>query len=285
MTKPKYYVANFSGGKDSTAMVLRMIELGYPLDEVIFCDTTMEFPAMYRHIEKVKAVIESAGIKFTTLRAEHDFEYYLCDHKVKNRKPTSDLYGRAGYGWAGHSSRWCTAELKRRVIAAYLKQLRKSHDVVQYIGLAADEDYRMKRKNNQDPRHCHPLRGWGWAEADAMRYCRNKGYDWEGLYDIFQRVSCWCCPLKSYDELRPLRKHFPDLWRKLLKMDARQCKKFAHGYTVKDFDRRFELEDALTEKGHSIKNRQFFADLKRLLAGEATVETILKEREEAKKWN
>lgn len=280
MSKLNYYVASFSGGKDSTAMVLRMIELGYQLDEVIFCDTTMEFPAMLRHVEKVKAVVESAGIKFTTLRAEHDFEYYLCDYEVKNRKTTSDIYGRAGYGWPNHSSRWCTSSLKRSIIDEYFKHMRKSHDVVQYIGIAADEDYRLERENNQNPNHRHPLREWGWVEADALAYCYKKGYDWEGLYELFDRVSCWCCPLKSHDELRVLRKNFPDLWAKMLDLDARQCKKFAHGYTIEDFNRRFELEDALAENGHSIKNRAFFSDLKRLLADETTIDEIIKQREE-----
>lgn len=51
-----YIVVSFSGGKDSTAMLLRMIELGEHIDEVICCDTTKEFPAMYRHIERVRQV-------------------------------------------------------------------------------------------------------------------------------------------------------------------------------------------------------------------------------------
>lgn len=278
MEKPKYHVACFSGGKDSTAMVLRMIELREPLDEVMFCDTTMEFPGMLRHVEKVRQVIEAAGIKFAELRAEHDFEYYLTAHEVKNRKTDSDLHGKPGYGWAGHLSRWCTSTLKADVMAAHLRELRKTHEVIQYIGIAADEDYRMERKHNQDPSHRHPLRDWGWTEADAMAYCRAKGYDWEGLYDIFERVSCWCCPLKTYDELRRTRWHFPELWERLLDLDRRQIKRFKHGYSVQDIDRRFELEDRLTEAGHSIKNRQFFTDLKRVLDGEVTVDEILHER-------
>lgn len=278
MRKPEYHVASFSGGKDSTAMVLHMIERGDPLDEVMFCDTTMEFPGMLRHVEKVRKVIESAGIKFTELRAPHDFEYYLTEYEVENRKPTSAFYGVPGYGWAGHMSRWCTKTLKVGIIERHLRELQEDFEVIQYVGIAADEDYRMKRKGNQDPSHRHPLIDWGWTEADAMQYCRDKGYDWEGLYDIFNRVSCWCCPLKNYDELRRTRKHFPDLWEKLLDLDSRQCKKFQHGYTVADFDRRFALEDALTAAGHSIKSLAFHTDLKRLLAGEATVEGILQER-------
>lgn len=287
MTKPIYHVVSFSGGKDSTAMVLRMIELGYHIDEVLFCDTTMEFPGMIRHVEKVKAVIEAAGIKFVTLRSEHDFEYFLADVPVPNRKPTSSHYGEPGYGWPSHKIRWCTKHLKIELIKNHLSHLREGHEVIQYIGIAADEDYRLERENNQNPNHRHPLREWGWTEDDAMRYCREKGYDWEGLYEIFynektgrSRVSCWCCPLQAYDELRKLRKHFPDLWQELLRLDSRTWQTFAHGYKVPDFDKRFALEDALTAASHSIKNKKFFADLKRLLAEEVTIEQILVERTE-----
>lgn len=276
----QYHVASFSGGKDSTAMVLHMIERGDHLDEVMFCDTTMEFPAMLRHVEKVKRVVEAAGIKFSILRAEHDFEYYLCEHIVTGRNPKHKAYGVLGYGWTGHLSRWCTRALKFDVINRHLRELRSEYDVIQYIGIAADEDYRLERKNNQEPNHRHPLREWGWTEADAMRYCRDKGYDWEGLYDIFDRVSCWCCPLQGYANLRNLRKHFPDLWEELIRIDRKQWQSFTHGYSVEDLDRRFALEDAFSDAGYSIKNRAFFADMNRLIDGNATIEEIIAERKE-----
>ena len=57
--KSDYYIVSFSGGKDSTAMLLHLLELGEPVDEVLFCDTTVEFPEMYTHIEKVKKAIEN----------------------------------------------------------------------------------------------------------------------------------------------------------------------------------------------------------------------------------
>lgn len=285
MEKPIYYIASFSGGKDSTAMVLHLIELGEPLDEVVFCDTTMEFPAMLRHVEKVKKVVEGAGIKFTTLRAERDFEYYLTSVDVPNRKPTSEHFGTPGYGWPSFRIRWCTKYLKVEVINKHIEALREQHEVIQYIGLAADEDYRLERENNQNPSHRHPLRAWGWDEARALEYCYAHGYEWEGLYELFRnektgrsRVSCWCCPLQDYDGLRKLRAHFPELWQRLQALDQNQWQSYAHGYSVKDFDRRFQLEDALTAAGESIKNRRFFIDLKRHLDGEATIEGILNER-------
>ena len=53
------HIVQFSGGKDSTAMLLMMLEKGMPVDEIIFCDTGKEFPAMYDHIEKVHTYIHT----------------------------------------------------------------------------------------------------------------------------------------------------------------------------------------------------------------------------------
>ena len=173
--------------------------------------------------------------------------------------------------------------MKQGIITNHLRELRTQYDVYQYIGIAADEDYRVQRATNQNKWHIHPLREWGWAEADAMKYCRDNGYDWEGLYDIFQRVSCWCCPLQSLSDLRKLRKHFPELWQRLIELDENQPKPYKSFLAVKQLGSRFELEDALTEKGYGITNRAFHMDLKRLLGGEATIEEILQEREAQQK--
>ena len=261
--KEPYIVVNFSGGKDSTAMVLRMIELGEHIDEVVCCDTTKEFPAMYRHIDMVRIAVEDAGIKFTLIRAEYDFDHYMFDKKIKRRKPNSKPpFGNA---WPLPTTRWCTTLLKKQPIDSYLKQLRQTHNVIQCIGIAADEAYRLERANNQNPNHRHPLVEWGWTEADCLKYCYDHGYDWNGLYEIFSRVSCWCCPLKPLDELRKLRKYFPDLWEELKNMDSRSWNQFKENYSVDDIEIRFRLEEERTARGLSITNRDFHSKLKELL--------------------
>jgi len=40
------HIVAFSGGKDSTAMLLRMIELKKPIDVILFADTGLEYPEM-----------------------------------------------------------------------------------------------------------------------------------------------------------------------------------------------------------------------------------------------
>ena len=57
MEKPILHVVSLSGGKDSTAMLLRMLEEGMPVDIILFCDTGMEFPGLYNHIDQLEKYI------------------------------------------------------------------------------------------------------------------------------------------------------------------------------------------------------------------------------------
>lgn len=46
--KEQYHLVSFSGGKDSTAMLLGMLERDMKIDCTLFCDTGLEFPAMFK---------------------------------------------------------------------------------------------------------------------------------------------------------------------------------------------------------------------------------------------
>lgn len=262
-----YIVCNFSGGKDSTAMVLRMIELGEHIDEVVCCDTYKEFPAMYRHIDKVRSVVEKSGIKFTMLQNEESFDYLMFERPVK---PKNGNPPRCGYSWAGPRNRWCTSRLKIDVMNRYLKLLKQKQNVIQCIGIAADEQYRMERQYASKDGFVFPLVEWGWTEKDCLDYCYSKGYDWEGLYKLFDRVSCWCCPLQSLEDLRILRKNFPELWEELRDMDRRSWRTFKAEWSVEALETRFAFEEERTAAGLSITNREFHKALKERLAQNET---------------
>lgn len=260
--KNKYYVVSFSGGKDSTAMLLRLLELNEQIDEVICCDTYKEFPAMYEHIAKIRKLVEDKGILFTLLQHERTFDYFMFEHEVKRRNPEK-YAGFKGYSWADSRARWCTQLLKISVIDKYIKSL---GDVVQYVGIAADETKRLERKITETGNRKYPLVEWGWTEADCLSYCYSLGYDWGGLYKHFKRVSCWCCPLKSLEELRVLYKHYPELWEELKDMDRRTWRQFRADYSVEDLEKRFAFEEERLAEGKSVRNREFYAELKELLS-------------------
>ena len=67
MVDKNYYIVSFSGGKDSTAMLLKLIEENRPIDEIIFIDTGLEFQEMYEHIKKVENFINR---KITILKSD-----------------------------------------------------------------------------------------------------------------------------------------------------------------------------------------------------------------------
>lgn len=88
MDKPEYHVVSFSGGKDSTAMLLHMIELGMQIDCILFCDTGLEFPAMYEHVNRVERNI---GRPITRIRAAESYEYLMLEKPVKIYVPQANL--------------------------------------------------------------------------------------------------------------------------------------------------------------------------------------------------
>ena len=231
----QFRVVSFSGGKDSTAMLLGMLERKMPIDAIVFCDTGLEFPEMYDHIDRVEEYIKRP---VTRLRAEATFEYLMTEKPVAGTT-------RLGYMWPGPRNRWCTARFKDDPRKAFLRGVGREAIIIEYVGLAADEAHRIAKKGNRGTRH--PLADWGMTEYDALRYCYDHGYDWGGLYRHAKRVSCWCCPLQRLQALRSLYRYHPELWRRLRMMDDREIerglRKFRRDYSVAELEMRFEEED------------------------------------------
>lgn len=264
--KPEYHVVALSGGKDSTAAFLGMLDRGMQIDCILFCDTGLEFPAMYTHLEKLE---KDTGKQITRVKAEHTYEYLMFDVYVRRNKdsPIVKKYGAGirGNGWPGPRQRWCTSRLKDIPREKFLRELRTQYHIIEYIGIAADEQYRLKRKRNQNPNHVHPLVEWGMTEADCLQYCYKRGYDWGGLYQHFKRVSCWCCPLQSLDELRELYRHYPDLWEQLKAWDKRTWRNFRADYSVEELEKRFDFETEWQKSGKPLRSKAFFSALQKRL--------------------
>ena len=273
MVKKDLFVCSCSFGKDSLAMLLRLLESGMPVDIILFNETGLDFPEMEEHISKVEEYIKRyTDIGITRLKPDHPFEYYFYDVLIHHRKKTKfnerlGTESHNGFSWPGPKMRWCTDRLKTRPRTKFLREYRNEYNIIEYVGIAADEEYRLRRKINDRENKRYPLVDWGMTEADCLQYCYDRGFDWGGLYEKFSRVSCWCCPLQSLPELRVLYHEFPDLWQKLKEMDSQTYGQFRIDYSVEDLEKRFDLEDAWRAAGREPKGKAFFTELRERLEG------------------
>lgn len=188
------YIASVSFGKDSLAMLLLLIENRYDIDEVIFYDTGMEFQAIYDIRDIIKGLLKKLNIKYTELKPTESFEYKMLEKEVHKRNGKI----QRGYGLCGGRCRWETTE-KNRTIEKYLKE-QYGQDYMEFIGIAYDEIARI--------------------EKDCLKYCYNRGFYWKEnevkLYDILDRVSCWCCANKNKKELENMRIYLPEYYLKYI---------------------------------------------------------------------
>lgn len=235
----KKYVASVSFGKDSLAMLLMLLEKEYPLDEVVFYDTGMEFPCVYEIKNEIKTILQDKNIKFTELKPDLDFEYKMFEKEVKKKDGS---IGK-GYGWCGGKCRWGTKDKVLRI----RKHLKYScpYGRYEYVGIAADEIHRIDKKQNEGK--LMPLVEWGMTEKDCLEYCHSKGYYWNHngieLYDVLKRVSCWCCANKNLKELRAYYDFFPEYWEKLKVMqDKTELPFYNNKETIFDIEKRFTKE-------------------------------------------
>lgn len=231
------YVASCSFGKDSLAMLIKIKELGLPLDEVIYVDIMFddnisgETPEMASFISKAEKILkEKFNIEVTHLKGITFKEQF---YKIKQRG------NRIGdnYGFPYTIGAWCNDRLKMQPIKKYLKS--QTEDVIQYVGIAYDEPKRYERLNHDT--HIAPLYDLKITEKEAMEICEK--YDLVSpIYKTSFRGGCWFCPKQGLKQLKWLYKTHPDLWNVLKSMEKDSLNKFKPNTTLKDLEERFKEE-------------------------------------------
>lgn len=242
-----YYIASCSCGNDSMAMVYELIRRGEPLNEVVRYNNEMDFDCIDELLEKVKAKCEPLGIICTELKPQEHFLYKMFEKLVENQDGSGYHYG---YGWCGGACRWGTTD-KQKILDRYCE----SKNAIVYVGIALDEQHRTPDK----PYKIHPLKRWGYTQADCLKINRQNGIQWLektpktesgyiDLYSILDRVSCWCCANKNKWELYNIWYYLPKYWNGLKEMQSKiempmknfKNKKFGEHGNIFDLEKVFE---------------------------------------------
>lgn len=238
----KRYICSCSFGKDSLAMLLKLLKEKRQIDEVIFFDTGMEFNSIYHNRDRIKAVLEAENITYTELRNANPFIYDMLCKPIKYRNQENKPYMyHYGFGWCG-KLRWATS-VKTRTITSHLTKQYPDSEIYEYVGIAYDEPERIK----DDSRKIYPLVEWKMTEKDCLQYCYDNGYDWNEkgveLYSVLDRVSCWCCQNKNLKELKNMYLYLPEYWQRLRGLQSRISEPMkGKGKSVFELEERFKLE-------------------------------------------
>ena len=232
------YIASLSFGKDSMAMLIKIKELGLPLDEVIYVDimfdddTSGETPEMASFITKAEKILkEKFNVEVTHLRGVTFKEQF---YKIKQRgKHIGD-----NYGFPYTIGAWCNDRLKMQPIKEYMRK--QKEQIIQYVGIAYDEPERYERLNHET--HIAPLYDLKITEKEAMEICEK--YDLlSPIYKTSFRGGRWFCPKQRLSQLKWLYQEHNDLWNTLRDMEKDSFNTFRPNTTLKDLEERFKNDE------------------------------------------
>lgn len=234
-------LASCSFGKDSVAAVLLAKKHGEPLDEAVYCEVMFdktisgEVPE-HRDFIYTKGIpaLERMGVKVTILRSEKTYVDLFTG--CVTRGPKKGMVRSFPVCGKCYVQRDC----KLKPILRYQKTL--PPDTVQYIGYAKDEQERLLRLGG---RQVSLLEKYNCTEQDAKELCRQAGL-LSPIYEFTNRGGCWFCPNAKRKELRHLYDHHPDLWDRLLELQAlpgKVSEKFNRTQRFSDIDAMFREED------------------------------------------
>lgn len=232
------HILSLSYGKDSLACLGAIEQLGWPLDRIVHAEVwatdtiPADPPSMVEFKKKADLLIkERWGIEVEHVRSEYSFEKYFY---MKNKK--GKYKGKIhGFSMTTKQKSWCNKRLKIEVLQKYQKK------GVWYLGIACDEPSRFGNLNEYRK---SPLVEIGWDELTCRKWCKDNNL-LSPIYTTATRGGCWFCHNQPVDQLRILRKKYPDYWKIMLKWDEDSPTPFhADGRTVHDFDARFRYEEA-----------------------------------------
>jgi len=182
-------IAAFSGGKDSTAMVLGLADRGIELDELVITPTGNEFAEV---IEHWKDISNRIGVPLRPVNSGMSLQTLIDREKAIPN------------WWM----RFCTRALKIEPYEKYI--LSHSEPITSYVGLRADEGAREGMRWQNDSKlsvtKVFPMQEWGWGLEDVWARINAEGIP------IPERTDCALCFFQRLGEWYILWRDRPDMW-------------------------------------------------------------------------
>ncbi len=190
-------IISFSGGKDSTALILWAKE-NLNDYEVVFCDTGWEHPMTYEYIAYINKVLLSEKLIIIKSNKYNSF----LDLSIKKKRFPSIM------------ARFCTEELKIKPIKNYIQKYLPNVNI--YVGVRADESRSrafLSERAYADVYKCDMVRPLlKYSAQDCFDLLKKHGIKPNPLYKFgMKRVGCMPCIMVSKGELKNIIRKFPNV--------------------------------------------------------------------------
>jgi hypothetical protein len=237
------HIVWLSGGKDSTALALRLHELNPAVDYIYAISPTGdELPDMVEHWIRLSGLLEKQLTPVTSGQS------------------LGGLIGRQNC-LPNARMRFCTRILK---IEPAIRFMENAAPAIAYVGLRADEETRVGAVYADSIlgiAQRFPLREWGWGVEEVMTYLDEQGIR------IPDRTDCAMCYAQQLGEWWNLWKFQPERWKQAEEYEQaightfRTDTRDAWPAALKDLRARFE-NGAVPTRSKSAKYQQpLFPDL------------------------
>ena len=231
-------VAFWSGHANSSAMCLRMKEIGNPPDLIVHATTGLEFPEVYIFMDKFEKLIDLPIIKENVLLTKPQYNFDIFFNKPFCRgKFVGSIHGFPMM--AGRC--WHRDNVKRPVYKKYESIARET-----YTGMTKDEVHRT----DSNPKHRWPLIEYGWSAIDSLNYLKLRDIPHKIYEHGFKRLGCIFCPNQSKKDLFIIYKDYPEIWDRLLEYESRSPKPMRGSNTGNKnlFELQYEFEREITKE-------------------------------------
>ncbi len=207
-------VLSLGAGTQSTVLAL-MAEQGYAdmprPDFAIFADTGWEPPAVYAHLEWLKAQLSYEVVTVTAGNIKEDL--------LQGRNPRGHrfldipTYLTLPDGRAAIAKRQCTSdykldpirqELRRRLGLEPGRRAPKEKQVEMWLGISKDEEVRQKPSRDEWITNRWPLVERGYSRGQLHQWFRDRYPD-----RALPRSACIGCPYHGNREWKQLKEHDP----------------------------------------------------------------------------
>lgn len=228
---------SFSGGKDSTAMLLCCIDVARKLGKLpvkaFFYDEEAIHPPTIEYVERVRNDPD-VELKWYCLPIQHrnacsnEQPYWTCwnpDEKdIWCRPMPENVITEHERFTMGMTMQEFGTEHFRNTNKVVIQGIRTEESLRRYRAVAMKKDENFISKPDKGVYFAYPI--YDWSSADVWRLVKLKDADYNKTYDIFNRSEQYgnllnqrVCPPYGEEPLRGLHLYaecFPELWSKMI---------------------------------------------------------------------